>query len=131
MAASQEHQKVCATLQALTWRIQNSSKNDIKLQIETTFATEDLLGCKRDTEFQTLDSLLRSENRLIKSFTFSLLNTLASYQDGKKYLLQKTDLIEQLSDQLCSQSHLNCVATLPQVQIPSSESAAQIIDTSA
>ena len=66
---------------------------------------------------------MRSEHRVVKSFTFSLLNTLASYQDGKSYLQLKTDLMETLVDQLCSQSHLNALATLPQVQIPSRDAS--------
>ena len=52
------------------------------------------MGCLEATEVKTLDYLLRTEVRQVKSFTFSLLNTLATFQDGKKYLLAKADLIE-------------------------------------
>ena len=85
-------------------------------QVSQTFAKDDLLGCRVESEHKVLDALMRCEQRLVKSFTFSLLNSLASYQDGKKYLLQKTDLLEMLIAQLCSQSHLNSLATLPSVQ---------------
>ena len=77
--SSENTQRVCATLQALAWRIQQSSKIEVKATIEQTFVREDLLGCRHETEFKTLDSLMRSEHRVVKSFTFSLLNTLASY----------------------------------------------------
>ena len=79
-------------MQALTWRLQKSE--DIKKTIEETFTSGDLLGCTEDSEIKLLDYLLRSDVRQIRSFTFSLLNTLATFQDGKKYLVAKADLIE-------------------------------------
>jgi hypothetical protein len=38
----------------------------------------------------------------VQTATLGLLNTLASFKDGKKYLLLKTDLIDKLSKLLTS-----------------------------
>ena len=92
LVASSDTAKICATLQALTWRLQKAE--DIKKTIEETFTSGDLLGCSEESEIKLLDYLLRSSVRQIRSFTFSLLNTLATFQDGKKYLVGKADLIE-------------------------------------
>ena len=78
------------------------------------------MGCLAATEVKTLDYLLRSEVRQIKSFTFSLLNTLATFQDGKKYLLAKTDLIELIVSSLTAQTHANALNTLPLDEMPNS-----------
>ena len=77
MLTSSDTAKICATLQALTWRLQKA--DDIKKTIEETFTSGDLLGCSEDSEIKLLDYLLRSSVRQIRSFTFSLLNTLATF----------------------------------------------------
>jgi len=43
--SAEDTKRVCTTLQALTWRIQQTTKVEIKQQIQGTFATDDLLGC--------------------------------------------------------------------------------------
>ena len=118
MVNSDDTNKVCATLQALTWRLQKSE--NIKQTIEETFTNGDLLGCLEATEIKLLDYLLRSENRQVKSFTFSLLNTLSTFQDGKKYLLAKPDLIEMVVSSLTAQTHANALTTLPLAEMPAS-----------
>ena len=118
LVSSGDTMRICATLQALTWRLQQSQ--NIKQTIEETFISEDVLGCLEDSQFKVLDSLVRSQERQVRSFTFSLLNTLATFQDGKKYLLQKQDLIECTVSALTNQSHINALTTLPLEELPTS-----------
>jgi hypothetical protein len=102
--------KVSAILQALNWRLQKAKS--AKDEIQVAFVDNDLLGCYDDAKDCLLDHLLRMHDRLIRNYLFGLLNTMASFKNGKKYLLCKSDLIDQLINLLISQSHENAVKTL-------------------
>jgi hypothetical protein len=56
----------------------------------------DLLGCGLGADYKTLDHLLRTASPMVKEHIYALINVLAAFQEGRKYLLAKNDLLEML-----------------------------------
>jgi hypothetical protein len=100
---------VCTVIKALKYKIQSSehAKNEIK----TIFRDTDLLGCLVTTdasEIRVLDHLLRNADKMVRGYTFELLAAISAYQEGKKYLLSKLDLVEMLIADLTQMDAQKC-----------------------
>jgi hypothetical protein len=91
-----EQIKICATLQALRWRITKvRRKAQIKQSIHA-YMHYDLLGCiaeAEDASKSILDQLLSGDRKVLE-YTMTLMNALASECLGRTYLLQKQNLVQ-------------------------------------
>ena len=109
---STEELKICATLQALRWRLTKAKRKSLVKQVIYLYMQYDLLGCKSseqtmDQGHRILDRLLSTQayngsNRVLE-YTMTFINALASECLGRTYLLQKHDLVEVLVNILHSE----------------------------
>jgi len=58
LMSSQEDIKICATLQALRWRITKTKRKVFTKQMILTYMHFDLLGCSQNSSPKVLDKLL-------------------------------------------------------------------------
>ena len=88
LLTSQEELKLCATLQALRWRLTKAKRKSLVKQLIHLYMHFDLLGCLPNGQDQprVLDRLLKSSKRVIE-YTMTLINALASECLGRTYLL--------------------------------------------
>ena len=88
--------KVCATLQALRWRVTKSQSKIVTKQMIYLYMDHDILDCsKQKGEGGVLETLLGRGRRVLE-YTMTLMNSLASECLGRTYLLKKTELVEVL-----------------------------------
>lgn len=97
---STEELKICATLQALRWRLTKAKRKSLVRQVIHLYMHFDLLGCLPqdktiDQGHRILDRQLVSSKRVLE-YTMTFINALASECLGRTYLLQKYDLVEVL-----------------------------------
>lgn len=89
---------ICATLQALRWRVTRVSVAT-KRQTLHTFSFYDILDCSQppegiaQPEKRVLDFLYFNESNRVREFMMSFLNALSSEFLGRSYLLQRTDIV--------------------------------------
>ena len=115
LTESTEEIKVCATLQALRWRLTKTKRKQLVKLVIHAYAQYDLMDCKRATEVQAeaakdgaedaakpvivVDSLMSGPRKVLE-YTMTFVNALASECLGRSYLLQKPDLVEVLVNML-------------------------------
>lgn len=101
---SVEDIKVCATLQALRWRLNKTKRKQLVKLVIHAYQNFDLLDCKKaalaaksDQEVGAIliDGLLSGPRKVLE-YTMTFVNALASECLGRSYLLQKPDLVEVL-----------------------------------
>jgi hypothetical protein len=88
---SKDEITVCATLQALRWRVTRVSTH-LKRQTLHAFSHFDILDCVElagaiQMEKTVFDMLYFSDSLRIREFTMSFLNALSSEYLGRSYLL--------------------------------------------
>ena len=90
--------EVCATLQALSWRI-NRTKGNIRrcnLQLYNHFDLIDLSSQSSDSIFNRVLQPSSLVSLRVKEFFLMLLNSLANEYLGRCYLLQRKDIVNLL-----------------------------------
>lgn len=100
---SNEDIKVCATLQALRWRLNKTKRKQLVKLVIHAYMKYDLLDCKKAAETANqedkgvilIDALLSGPRKVLE-YTMTFVNALASECLGRSYLLQKPDLVEVL-----------------------------------
>lgn len=99
---------MCTVIKALKYRIQESAH--AKTDIKSIFKENDLLGCQSAVAGNcgVLDHLLRTADKMVLGYTFELLAALTAYQEGKKYLMNKVDLVEMLISDLTQMEAQKC-----------------------
>lgn len=96
LMTSTEEVQLCATLQALRWRLTKAKRKSLVKQVIHLYMNYDLLGCLPGTgDPRILDRLLMGSKRVLE-YQMTFINALASECLGRSYLLQKTDLVEVL-----------------------------------
>jgi hypothetical protein len=88
---SNEELKICATLQALRWRLTKAKRKSLVKQVIHLYMNYDLLGClpvdkSIDQGHKILDRLLLSSKRVLE-YSMTFINALASECLGRSYLL--------------------------------------------
>jgi len=94
---------VCATLQALRWRLTKTKRKHTVKQVIYAYMNYDLLGCampeeqnnENEKSVRIIDNLLTGPRKTLE-YTMTFVNALASENLGRSYLLQKKDLVEVL-----------------------------------
>ena len=103
LTESTEEIKVCATLQALRWRLTKTKRKQLVKLVIHAYAQYDLMDCKRATELQAeaakdgadaaelqstivVDSLMSGPRKVLE-YTMTFVNALASECLGRSYLL--------------------------------------------
>ena len=90
---SRDELTVCATLQALRWRVTRVPQQ-VKKHSLHAFALFDVLDC--GSKAGVFEALYFSDSPKVREFTMSFLNALASEFLGRSYLLQRKDIVQTL-----------------------------------
>lgn len=110
LRTSKDESQLCATLQALRWRI--SRVNHImRRQATTAYIHFNLL------DVETFDALFHNQSIKVKEYFMSLVNNMASEYQGRSYLLQYPNIVALLitamrREALDSFLRQNCLGTL-------------------
>ena len=95
LANSTEEIKVCATLQALRWRLTKTKRKQLVKYVIHAYQNYDLLGCQtaslaredsKEQQFLLIDKLLAGPRKVLE-YTMTFVNALASECLGRGYLL--------------------------------------------
>ena len=90
--------EVCATLQALSWRI-NRTKGSIRRYNLQLYSHFDLIDLSSESSNSILNKVLQPSSLVslrVKEFFLMLLNSLANEYLGRCYLLQRKDIVNLL-----------------------------------
>ena len=101
---SQEEISVCATLQALRWRVTRVTTH-LKRQTLHAFSHFDILDCVElsgdiQLDKTVFDVLYFNPSIRVREFMMSFLNALSSEYLGRSYLLQRKDIVKMLVSSL-------------------------------
>lgn len=99
MINSKEEIKVCATLQALRWRLTKTKRKQLVKLVIHSYQHYDLLSCTngaKDGSNPVIIDMLLEGSRKVLEYTMTFVNALASECLGRGYLLQKLNLVEVL-----------------------------------
>jgi len=89
---SEDELKICATLQALRWRISKTHTNFQRNEVLHTYWFYDILGILN--EDQSLLMNLLNKSRRILAYTVFLINTMASVPVGRNYLIKCESILD-------------------------------------
>lgn len=82
--------KICATIQALRWRVTKQPKKRLLKMVIYSYMHYDLLDCDIKSQRKpqrVLDHLLASNERPVVEYTITFLNALVNERIGRSYLL--------------------------------------------